>query len=133
MIAMNGASVCTCERIMWACHPEHNEGRFHPTLPLKDQKRPRRTAAAVQHQRSSQGSYTQERLCFPFSTWHSGLLRQPHSDGEPCINSRTWKNGTKKHWAWLMAPSISFSLSREVQVVLYAVYVVSCSDTRIYQ
>ena len=33
-ISTNRVSVCACVRIMWACHPEHNEGRFQPTLPL---------------------------------------------------------------------------------------------------
>ena len=32
--ATNGFSVCACVRIMWACHPEHNEGPFQPALPL---------------------------------------------------------------------------------------------------
>ena len=33
--ATNGASVCACVRIMWECHPEHNEGHFPiSTLPL---------------------------------------------------------------------------------------------------
>ena len=32
--ATNGAPVCACVRIMWACHPEHNEGQIQPALAL---------------------------------------------------------------------------------------------------
>ena len=71
--ATKGASVCVCV-CMRACNPEHNEGRFQPTLPLFS-KAPAQysrgtaaaaAAAAVQHQRTSQGSYTSCRhACAP--------------------------------------------------------------------
>ena len=47
----NGASVCACGRIvLWACHPERNEGRFQTELPLGFQERTRSIAAAVLQQ-----------------------------------------------------------------------------------
>ena len=62
--AANGASVCARVRIMWACHPEHNETiSTHTSSQL--QKHPRSTAA-VQHQRTWQDSYTYGRnACVP--------------------------------------------------------------------
>lgn len=49
----NDASVYACRRITWVCHPENNEAKFQPVLPLIFQR-----FRAVQQRNSSSNSDT---------------------------------------------------------------------------